>query len=87
MILVFIPDPDPDPDFCPSRIPDPGVKKAPDPGSATLINLHHKTAARLLNQFKVFLLAQVILANSKNYSFFKNVSPHFGNFRADILKI
>ncbi len=25
-----------DPDFYPSRIPDPGVKKAPDPGSATL---------------------------------------------------
>ncbi len=28
--------PDPDADFYPSRIPDPGVKKAPDPGSATL---------------------------------------------------
>ncbi len=25
--------PDPDADFYPSRIPDPGVKKAPDPGS------------------------------------------------------
>jgi hypothetical protein len=25
--------PDPDADFLPSRIPDPGVKKAPDPGS------------------------------------------------------
>ncbi len=38
MILdVFIPDLDLD--FYPSRIPDPGVKKAPDPGSgsATLI--------------------------------------------------
>jgi hypothetical protein len=29
--------PDPDADFYPSRIPDPGVKKAPDPGSATLL--------------------------------------------------
>ncbi len=29
--------PDPDADFLPSRIPDPGVKKAPDPGSATLL--------------------------------------------------
>jgi hypothetical protein len=28
--------PDSDADFYPSRIPDPGVKKAPDPGSATL---------------------------------------------------
>ncbi len=28
--------PDPDADFFPSRIPDPGVKKAPNPGSATL---------------------------------------------------
>ncbi len=28
--------PDPDADFLPSRIPDPGVKKAPNPGSATL---------------------------------------------------
>jgi hypothetical protein len=26
----------PDPTFYPSRIPDPGVKKAPDPGSGTL---------------------------------------------------
>ena len=25
--------PDPDADFLPSRIPDPGVKKAPNPGS------------------------------------------------------
>ncbi len=32
---LFIPDPDPDPDFYPSRIPDPGVKKAPDPGSGS----------------------------------------------------
>jgi hypothetical protein len=33
---LFIPDPDAD--FYPSRIPDPGVKKAPDPrsGSATM---------------------------------------------------
>jgi hypothetical protein len=31
---MFIPDPDFD--FYPSRIPDPGVKKASDPGSATL---------------------------------------------------
>jgi hypothetical protein len=32
--------PDPDADFYPSRIPDPGVKKAPDPGSgsATLVS-------------------------------------------------
>ncbi len=31
----------PDPDFYPSRIPDPGVNKAPDPGSgsATLVNI------------------------------------------------
>ncbi len=28
---MFMPDPDPDLDFLP--IPDPGVKKAPDPGS------------------------------------------------------
>jgi hypothetical protein len=27
--------PDPDADFYPSRIPDPGVKKAPDPGSGS----------------------------------------------------
>jgi hypothetical protein len=27
--------PDPDADFLPSRIPDPGVKKAPDPGSGS----------------------------------------------------
>jgi hypothetical protein len=37
MIGLFIPDPD----FYPSRIPNPGVKKAPDPGSdpgyATLV--------------------------------------------------
>jgi hypothetical protein len=31
--------PDPDADFLPSRIPDPGVKKAPNPGSATLTKL------------------------------------------------
>ncbi len=30
---LFIPDPDAD--FYPSRIPDPGVKKAPDPGSGS----------------------------------------------------
>ncbi len=35
---MFIPDPDLD--FYPSRIPDPGVKKAPDPGSATLEAKH-----------------------------------------------
>ncbi len=29
--------PDPDADFLPSRIPDPGVKKAPNPRSATLV--------------------------------------------------
>jgi hypothetical protein len=29
-----------DPDFLPSRIPDPGVKKAPDPGSATLLFIY-----------------------------------------------
>jgi hypothetical protein len=36
---MFIPDPDPI--FFPFRIPDPGVKKAPDPGSGspTLINI------------------------------------------------
>jgi hypothetical protein len=28
----------PDPDFHPLWIPDPGVKKAPDPGSATLLS-------------------------------------------------
>jgi hypothetical protein len=35
---MFIPDPVLDLDFLPSRIldPDPGLKKAPDPGSATL---------------------------------------------------
>jgi hypothetical protein len=27
--------PDPDADFLPSRIPDPGVKKAPNPGSGS----------------------------------------------------
>ncbi len=31
--LDFLPIPDPDIDFEPSRILDPGVKKAPDPGS------------------------------------------------------
>jgi hypothetical protein len=35
MIQVFIPDPDLT--FYLSRIPDPEVKKAPDPGSATLV--------------------------------------------------
>jgi hypothetical protein len=30
---MFIPDPDLD--FYPSRIPDPGIKKAPDPGSGS----------------------------------------------------
>jgi hypothetical protein len=30
--------PDPDADFLPSRIQDPGVKKAPNPGSATLVS-------------------------------------------------
>jgi hypothetical protein len=34
--------------FCPSRIPDPGVKKAPDPGSATLPSLHVVLAVPLL---------------------------------------
>jgi hypothetical protein len=29
--------PYPDLDFYPSRIPDPGIKKAPDPGFATLV--------------------------------------------------
>jgi hypothetical protein len=33
---MFTPDPDLD-FFYPSRIPDPGVKKAPDPGSATVV--------------------------------------------------
>ncbi len=33
---MFIPDPDID-FFCPSLIPDPGVKKAAYPGSATLV--------------------------------------------------
>jgi hypothetical protein len=34
-VLSRIPDPDPDPTIAPSRIriPDPGGKKAPDPGS------------------------------------------------------
>jgi hypothetical protein len=32
---LFIPDPNPDPDFL--LIPDPVVKKAPDPGSGTLV--------------------------------------------------
>jgi hypothetical protein len=38
---LFIPDPDPD-FFNPSRISDPGVKKAPDlgSGSATLVSYH-----------------------------------------------
>ncbi len=34
--------PDPDADFYPSRIPDPGVKKAPDPGSGTLVHRKRK---------------------------------------------
>jgi hypothetical protein len=29
----------PVPDFYPLQIPDPGVKKAPDPGSATLVKI------------------------------------------------
>jgi hypothetical protein len=39
---LFIPDPDPG--FYPSLIPDPGVKKAPDPGSgsATLVPIFPK---------------------------------------------
>jgi hypothetical protein len=40
--------PDPDLDFLPIRIPDPGVKKAPDPGpgTATPINRRHKMSVR-----------------------------------------
>jgi hypothetical protein len=38
--------PDPDADFLPSRIPDPGVKKAPNPGSRIRIR---NTAVKLLN--------------------------------------
>jgi hypothetical protein len=34
--------PDPDADFYPSRIPDPGVKKAPDPGSGFATLVHRK---------------------------------------------
>jgi hypothetical protein len=35
MLFISDPDldPDPDSDFLPTRIPDPGVKKIPDPGS------------------------------------------------------
>ncbi len=41
--MLFIPDPDPD--FYSSRIQDPGVKKAPDPGSgsATLFDSYFKS--------------------------------------------
>jgi hypothetical protein len=36
--VLFIPDPEPDFLLVPDpKIPDPGVKKAPDPGSATLL--------------------------------------------------
>jgi hypothetical protein len=40
---LFIPDPDPD-FFYPSRIPNPGLRKAPDPGSglATLLKIRSK---------------------------------------------
>jgi hypothetical protein len=39
MDVQFIPDPDLD-FFYPSRIPDPGVKKAPDPGSGSTILIY-----------------------------------------------
>ncbi len=51
---MFIPDPDPgsrilDLDFFPARIPDPGVEKAPDPGSgsATLEKVFHMTTSQI----------------------------------------
>jgi hypothetical protein len=49
---MFIPDSDPDPDldFYPSLIPDPGVKKAPDPGSATLLKMNAKKLHRFQNK-------------------------------------
>jgi hypothetical protein len=34
---MFIPDPASESRFFPSQIPDPGVKKKPNPGSATLL--------------------------------------------------
>jgi hypothetical protein len=38
-----------DPDFYPSRIPDPGVKKAPDPRSATLfVRVYYKTLSQVV---------------------------------------
>jgi hypothetical protein len=33
--------PDPDPTIAPSRIPDPGGKKAPDPGSGSATLVQH----------------------------------------------
>ncbi len=33
--------PDPDADFLPSRIPDPGVKKAPNPGSGSRLRIRN----------------------------------------------
>ncbi len=51
---LFIPDPDAD--FLPSRIPDPGVKKAPNPGSgsATLVRVSLMSTQKVGVSFHFF---------------------------------
>jgi hypothetical protein len=48
--------PDPDADFLPSRIPDPGVKKSPNPGSGSATLNVACTLILLTNDPSVFLL-------------------------------
>jgi hypothetical protein len=52
--------PDPDADFYPSRIPDPGVKKAPDPGSGS--------ATLLLPLKKIQMVFFIVLLQRQNFS-------------------
>jgi hypothetical protein len=45
--MMFIPDTGTDLDFYPSRIPDPGVKKTPDPGSGSATLESQKPAIQM----------------------------------------
>jgi hypothetical protein len=50
------------------RIPDPGVKKAPNPGfgSATLYKMNKNTTAVISDEWGFFLETQISLADSNN---------------------
>ncbi len=50
-----IPDPDPDLIFYPSRIQDPGVKKAPDPGSGSATLTECTGTVLLLDTLRYFI--------------------------------